>query len=67
MNTDRTQRSEKSEKSYAFLVAFSNPSHANNREKWEKDMEQHLAFIIDTIAKLPDLFGPYIYFGNYKK
>ena len=38
---------------------------SNQEQQRNKELE-HITFIYDTITKLPDLFAPYIYFGNYK-
>jgi hypothetical protein len=52
---------DKMNKSYAWLSSgFSptDPGYAENKNK-------HVMFIVDTANALPDLFRPYVYFGDY--
>jgi len=58
---------QKLNKSYIFFIVFSDSSNIEDYQKWADDMHQHLTFICDIADKLPDLFSPYIYFGDYKK
>ncbi|MCB9989224.1 MAG: hypothetical protein H6868_10440 [Rhodospirillales bacterium] len=48
-------------KAYAFFVTYSDISHDKIDEKHKK-----LMFVWETIKELPDLFKPYVYFGDFK-
>ena len=52
-------------KSYAWLISNQNLTPRRAAELAEQRNE-HLTFIWDTVNKLPDLFKPYVYFGDYK-
>lgn len=54
--------------SYAWMSAFSErPSDPQQSHDWPQNMYDHSMFIWNTVGQLPDLFKPYIYFGDYKK
>jgi hypothetical protein len=49
---------------YAFFVAYSNREDRGTEET--KRYYDHLKNINKTVGKLPDMFKPYMYFGDYK-
>jgi len=51
---------EKLNEAYAWLV--SQPKG----EGWSEKEDAHLLYVCTIIEKLPDLFRPYVYFGEYK-
>jgi len=54
--------------SYSWLVAFHEaPSDSSERKKWAENWHKHITFLLDTTRQLPEVFKPYIYFGDYKK
>jgi hypothetical protein len=59
---------EKLNKSFAWLSAHDRgPSDPAKRSEWSEDWERHALFVFETANSLPEIFKPYVYFGNYKK
>lgn len=55
-------------KSYAWLTAFSErPEDPIQNAAWPLQMLEHSTFVWETVEKLPDVFKPYVYFGDYKR
>ncbi len=53
--------------SYAWLASYSErPSDPKESAEWPKKMYDNSMFIWNTVQTLPDVFKPYIYFGDYK-
>ena len=53
--------------SYAWLSANSDrPSNPSGSVEWAQKMYDNSMFIWNTVQTLPDIFKPYIYFGDYK-
>jgi len=54
--------------SYAWLSAYSErPSNSKESDEWPQKMYDNSMFIWNTVQRLPDVFKPYIYFGDYKR
>ncbi len=54
--------------SYSWLVSFEEqPIDAKERSEWSQKERDHLIFVWETIKSLPDVFKPYMYFGDYKE
>lgn len=51
--------------SYSWIVSHQNVSPAKAAEQAEEETK-HLKFIWETVNTLPDLFKPYVYFGDYR-
>ena len=51
--------------SYSWIVSHQNISASKAAEVAEEDTK-HIQFIWETVNSLPDLFKPYVYFGNYR-
>ena len=55
-------------KSFSWLsVRNQAPEDVTERQKWEKEWISHIEFIFTTANALPDIFKPYVYFGDYRK
>ncbi len=54
-------------KSYAWLSSFGDQPPQHRAADWPEKMEKNLMFIWETVGKLPEIFKPYVYFGNYKQ
>ena len=53
--------------SYSFLNAQAErPDDPNEHQTWLQKTYEHTGFIVELIGKLPDIFKPYVYFGDYK-
>lgn len=64
---DIHQHFDKLNESYAWLVSHKNPPRdETKRDKWAEDDYSHTMFIWQTVNKMPELFKPYVHFGNYK-
>lgn len=65
---DIYQLFEKLNESYAFLRSnIKAPSDPNKHDAWAEKTHQHDIFIWETVNSLPEVFKPYIYFGDYYK
>lgn len=54
-------------KSYALLSAYGErPSDPKESAEWPQKMYDNSMFIWNTVKTLPDVFKPYMYFGDYK-
>lgn len=54
--------------SYSWLTAFSErPSDPIQSAAWPQNMLEHSTFIWETVNSLPDVFKPYVYFGDYRR
>ena len=59
---------DKLNESYAWLLAFSEPpANPATRSEWPQKMQDHTLFIWETVNKLPGVFKPYMYFGDYRR
>lgn len=52
-------------KSYSWLVTYSDQSNGRD-SNWPQKHYHHLKFIWDTVQALPDVFKPYMYFGDIR-
>lgn len=54
--------------SYGWLTALSEPpiDPIENAE-WPQKQREHSTFIWETVNRLPDVFKPYVYFGDYRR
>lgn len=53
--------------SYSYLVSYQDyPNDKSDSHEVIQTFYKHIHFIIETNSKLPEIFAPYIYFGNYK-
>ena len=55
---------EKLNKSYSWLIAYSD--RPSDMEDWPKLHSEHVMFAWQTIQSLPEVFRPYMYFGDIK-
>lgn len=51
--------------SYSWLIAFHTPP-SENVEDWADKESKNLKFLFETAQNLPDIFKPYVYFGDYR-
>jgi hypothetical protein len=56
---------EKLNNSYSWLLSFG-LKEGGDKAALAKEEGEHLKFIWQTIEQLPNLFKPYLYFGDYK-
>jgi hypothetical protein len=55
-------------KSYSWLSSFSRgPGQSMSHEEWAMKLSEEEMFIWETVNKLPDVFKPYMYFGDYRR
>ncbi len=55
-------------KSFSWLsVRYQAPEGVTERQKWETEWINHIEFVLATANALPDIFKPYVYFGDYRK
>ena len=52
---------------YIWLHGIYNQDTTEDRKKWSSDLLQKLKRNSEIINSLPDIFKPYIYFGDYKR
>ena len=56
-------------KVFGYLVTnreYSNDKDDEKAERKAKEISENLNFVLQTVVKLPEIFRPYVYFGNYK-
>jgi len=60
---------EKLNQTYSWLTVYSErpPNGTPEGDNWPTDMYNKSMFVYNTATGLPDLFKPYVYFGNYKR
>lgn len=58
---------DKLNEAYAWFVTYNDiPYSEYSAEDFERK-RQHISLIVDISTDLPDLFKPYVYFGDYKR
>jgi len=58
----------KLDKSYSWMRGFSGgPGQSMSHEQWANRLSEEEMFIWETVNKLPDVFKPYMYFGDYRR
>jgi hypothetical protein len=56
---------EKLNRTYAWLSTYDEPLDLDHHV-WAKRKHDSILFIWETVEKLPEIFKPYVYFGNYR-
>jgi len=65
---DINQRFEELNKSYSWLSSFTDyPINPDEHQKWVEDKHNHIMFVYKTGQELPEIFKPYVYFGDYRR
>ncbi|MBL1147369.1 MAG: hypothetical protein HND56_02885 [Pseudomonadota bacterium] len=60
--TDIHGKLDKLDKAYSFFITYQDNSHDKHDQQ-----RAHLSFVWETVNDLPEIFKPYIYFGDFKQ